>query len=76
MNNAAENARCANRNWMYVLAGAALVAGGIIVLSRIESLHQHAEDPIADAQRMLFRAQSKVTEIESGLRSAREPQAA
>lgn len=61
---------------MYILAGAALVAGGIVVLSRIESLHHHAEDPIGEAQRMLSRAQSKITEIEAGLRTAREPQAA
>ncbi|HEY3413917.1 MAG TPA: hypothetical protein VGM51_12820 [Armatimonadota bacterium] len=76
MSNATENTRCSNINWLYILAGAALVAGGIVVLSRIESLHQNPDDPIADAQRMLSRAQSKLTEIEAGLRTAREPQIA
>ena len=61
---------------MYILAGAALVAGGVVVLSRIESLHQHLDDPIAEAQRMLSRAQGKLTEIENGLRTARRPQTA
>jgi hypothetical protein len=71
-----EIVRRENRNWMYLLAGAALVAGGIVMLSRIESYHRTTEDPIADAQRMLSRAQSKISEIEAGLQSSRQSQPA
>jgi hypothetical protein len=58
------------------VAGAALVAGGIALLS-----HYHGEpdgsDPITEAQRMLDRAQTKISEIEAGLQSSRDfsPQA-
>lgn len=73
---AADIEQSANRRWLYIIAGAALVAGGIVLLSRIRCSEEEYEDPIADAQRMLSRAQSKISEIEAGLQSARHPQPA
>lgn len=70
MRNSADNIRRAN--WICMLAGVALVAGGIVILSRVEFLQPQSDDPIAEAQRMLLLAQGKVSEIETGLRSARE----
>lgn len=63
-----------NRNLAYILAGAALVAGGIVLLSRIEAVHEAGNDPIEEAQRMLSRAQSKIAEIEAGFHAARHSQ--
>lgn len=73
---AAEIERAANRRWIFVIAGAALVAGGIVLLSRLGTSGPDGQDPIAEAQNMLSRAQSKVSEIEAGLQSARQPQPA
>jgi hypothetical protein len=60
-----------SRSWIYIVAGAALIAGGLALLSQFQSTHAGGlEDPIAEAQRMLSRAQSTVSEIEAGLRRA------
>lgn len=67
-----------NRTWVYIVAGAAMVAGGLALLSQIQAGEKRSEDPIAEAQKMLSRAQTKVSEIEAGIRSAQKytPQAA
>jgi hypothetical protein len=54
------------------VAGAALVAGGVAILSHQRGASQGASDPITEAQRMLDRAQTKLSEIEAGLRSTRD----
>ncbi|HEY3268430.1 MAG TPA: hypothetical protein VGM37_16035 [Armatimonadota bacterium] len=59
-----------NKTWVYIVAGTALVVGGLALLARAEGGPQ-SDDPIAEAQRMLSRAQTKVSEIEAGLRSSR-----
>jgi len=61
-----------NRNWFYVVAGAALVAGGLALLARLQLAGgRTVDDPIAEAQRLLSKAQSTVSEIEAGLQGAR-----
>jgi hypothetical protein len=59
-----------SRQWVYIIAGAALVAGGLAFLSQIQdTYHRESPDPIAEAQRLLSRAQSRVSEIEAGWRN-------
>jgi len=67
-----------NRTWVYIVAGAALVAGGLALLYQVQAGEGRSDDPIAEAQKMLSRAQTKVSEIEAGLRSTKQysPQAA
>jgi hypothetical protein len=67
---AEQNAYCAQRRVAYLIAGAALVAGGILILSRLDQPREE-EDPLSEAQRMISRAQSKISEIEAGLHSTR-----
>lgn len=66
-----------NRTWVYIVTGAALVVGGIALLSHYQAEGDGPADPISEAQRMLDRAQSKLSEIEAGLQSSRDfiPQA-
>lgn len=61
-----------NRSWVYIVVGAAMVAGGLALLSRLQDEDEFLEDPIAEARRMLSRAQTKVSEIEAGLQSSRQ----
>lgn len=61
-----------NRTWVYVIGGVTLIAGGLAILSQLQASGEQAiEDPIAEAQRMLSRAQTKVSEIEDNLRHSR-----
>lgn len=59
------------RTWVYIAAGAALVVGGIALLSHYTGESETA-DPISEAKRMLDRAQNKLSEIETGLQSSRD----
>ena len=61
-----------NRTLVYIVAGAALVVGGVALLTRKRAMSDTIADPITEAQRMLDRAQTKITEIEAGLRSSRD----
>lgn len=60
-----------NRSWWYIVAGAALVAGGLALLYQARTEEHGSEDPIAEARKMLSRAQTKVSEIEAVLQSGR-----
>jgi len=60
-----------NRTWVYIVAGAALVAGGVALLSHHRGAPGGSDDPITEAQRMLDRAQATISDIEAGLRSSR-----
>ena len=63
-----------NRKWVYIIAGAGLVAGGFALLAQVDSPRSGSGDPIAEAERLLSSAQTKVSEIEAGLGSARAEQ--
>lgn len=66
-----------NRTWVYIITGSALVVGGLALLSHFAGDAESPHDPLSEAQRMLDRAQTKITEIEAGLKSSRDlfPQA-
>ena len=53
-----------------------MVAGGIMLLSRVRSFEDEGDDPLEEAQRMLSRAQGKISEIEAGFHAARHSQPA
>lgn len=57
-----------NRKWAYIVAGSSLIAAGVAILAIVQRHEVRGGDPIEEAQRMLTRAQSKLSEIETGLR--------
>jgi hypothetical protein len=57
-----------NRKWAYIVAGSSLIAAGVAILAIVQRHEMRGGDPIEEAQRMLTRAQTKLSEIESGLR--------
>ena len=57
-----------NRKWAYIVAGSSLIAAGVAILAVLQRHEIHGGDPIEEAQRMLTRAQTKLNEIETGLR--------
>jgi hypothetical protein len=61
-----------NRTWVYIVTGAALVIGAAVVLGACGGGPDGVKDPISEAQNMLDRAQTKLSEIEARLHSSQD----